>query len=142
MDGLFRARSVLRARTRARLTRRSFFFFFSLSRRRCNSLTLCLCLSISRRSVRDILIATYASLLISLGAPAKRTQSTIRSASVTPGTRVYSLRDVFEGRKGTGGNVPGAQTRGRYTARESAGSGRPQGIAGREGGTKRARVSE
>jgi len=46
---------------------------------------------------------------------------------------VYSLGGVFEGRKGTGGNLSGAQTRGRYVGWESAGSGRPQGITGCEG---------
>jgi len=62
----------------------------------------------------------------------QRTQSTPVSGN-PPYARALSLGGVFEGRKGTGGNVPGAQTRGRYAARESAGSGRPQGITGRRG---------
>lgn len=70
-------------------------------------------------------------VLYRLGAPDKG-QSTIRA--------LYSLGAVFEGRKGTGGNLSGAQTSGRYAVgRESAGSvglqdARAGGRADAEGG--------
>ena len=71
--------------------------------------------TVTSLSARPTFLSWYTRRYWSpLGAPGKKDTIDNPHSSVTQYALGYSLGGVFEGRKGTGGNLSGAHTRGRY----------------------------